>query len=138
MPQVKDFEELADVIITRALLIEIAEYNLALAKKYCPKELGELRDSLNYTITPSENKITVGTNNPYAGHVEDGTRRMVQAHGPHDPDNPITQWDAKSKRGEGTSPQQMPFLRPAAFETQWQLKKILPRRLKLNVQVIMK
>ena len=81
----------------------------------CPVDTGQMRRSIKlvpYVYGSREYVLNVGVN--YAVHVEYGTMRMIQAHGVHDPEHPITDWAALRKRGG--SGQTMPFLRPAFLE----------------------
>ena len=58
----------------------------------------------------------------YAEHVEYGTFEMVEAHGFHDPKNPVTTWKALKKRGEVGAGYTLPFLRPFAYNEKLQKK----------------
>jgi len=92
------------------------------AKIRCPVKSGRLRNSITYAV--DGNKVEIGTIGvDYASFVEYGTKSMVNAHGEHDPLNPVTDWEALRERGG--SRQTMPFLRTAAFESENDFKKIL-------------
>jgi HK97 gp10 family phage protein len=91
------------------------------AKNNAPVKTGRLK--ANIVLEPDGAGYIVGTNNiPYAKYVEFGTASMVAAHGEHDPENPVTDWDAKRKRG-GVG-QTLPFLRNALFEKKFEFAKI--------------
>jgi hypothetical protein len=97
------------------------------AKINCPVETGHLRNSIDGRIeAPFVGVIEVGTN--YAGYVEFGTEEMAKAHGRHDPEAPVRDWEAKRERGGGAR-QMMPFLRPAIItnliDTRVKMKEVL-------------
>lgn len=86
-----------------------------LAKRRVPVDTGRLRMSIN--LSPrfmGSDSYTLADGVHYGVYVEYGTSRMIAAHGIHDPENPITTWEALRKRnGRG---QTMPFMRPAMLE----------------------
>lgn len=80
------------------------------AKELSPVLTGHLRRNIFADVKDNTMIIfTVGVD--YAQYVEYGTPRMIAAHGEHDPEHPVTSWEALRKRG-GIN-QQMPFMRPA-------------------------
>lgn len=80
----------------------------------CPIEYGPMVSSIEKELKQDE--VAVGTNNiPYASFVEYGTWSMVNAHGAHLPENPVTTWEALRKRNEVGTGQTMPFARSASF-----------------------
>ena len=86
-----------------------------LAKRRCPVDTSRLRTSINLSPkTFGSMSYTLADGVDYGVHVEYGTRAMIAAHGPHDPENPVTDWEAKRKRG--ATGQTMPFMRPALLE----------------------
>lgn len=83
------------------------------AKRTAPVKTGRLRSSIKILRRGANGLgIEVGTNVEYAADVEFGNYLMDRAHGKHNPDNPVTSWEALRQRGGAR--QQMPFLRPAA------------------------
>jgi len=76
------------------------------AKQLCPVDTGRLRASIDHKIIPEELAVVVGTNVPYAKHVE----FMYDVKSPH----------------PGRETGQMPFLRPSIF----MLKDEINRRVK--------
>lgn len=86
--------------IVRAIDRALEEIGLAAegyAKKACPVDTGNLRNSITHAVESGEDAVYVGTNVEYAPHVELGTRRQ----------------DAQ------------PFLRPAAQDHGAQYRKII-------------
>ena len=124
------------IIINKKTLNKIKDYNVAIAKIYCPEDRGDLKNSIQGKVIG--NTIVVGTDIEYASMVEFGTTAMINAHGEHNPKNPVTDWAAKTKRGDSGTPQQMPFLRPAAYIVQKTINKMLPRKMVMKVSVVMK
>lgn len=90
--------------IVRAIDRALEEIGLAAegyAKRACPVDTGNLRNSITHVVEGSEDAVYVGTDVEYAPYVEMGTRR--------------------------TAPQ--PFLRPAATEHGSTYRGILKRNL---------
>lgn len=86
-----------------------------------PVRTGNLRAKITHVVEGDSVMIgTIGV--PYAALVEHGTVAMVNAHGPHDPAKPVTDWEALRKRG-GYG-QTLPFLMPAVFEAKPEVEKI--------------
>jgi len=136
----KDFtvEALEKLILgDGGFIYDIANDMLANAKRNCPVVTGDLKNSIRYMIDPADMKIIMGSDNKYAGHVEYGTPTMESAHGKHDPKSPVTDWEAKRKKGKNQMAT-MPYLRPATFETQQNIGKFVPRRLKMKLQLIVR
>ena len=130
-------EALEQIILGEGILYDIAATNHAYAKQDCPVKTGELQRSIRYTIDPDKKAIIVGSDSPYCEFIEYGTGPMERAHGPHDPKHPVRDWEAKRKTGKNMLAQ-MPFLRPAAFRTQKFIDKFIPKRIKMNVSVVVK
>jgi len=93
------------------------------SNEYAPKDTGKMvqLSHINYT---GDLKSEIVYPSTYAVNVEYGTPDMINAHGTHDPDNPVTDWKAKRERG-ATDPQMMPFLRPAVAWVESNFKKIV-------------
>jgi HK97 gp10 family phage protein len=103
-------------------MFKIASIIHADAKRRCPADTGRLRKSISI-IKYTDKEAVVGTNIPYAVHVEYGTKTMEKAHGKHSVTEPVTDWEAKRKRG--ALEQTMPFLRPAVYFNRERIKKIM-------------
>lgn len=91
------------------------------AKELCPVDLGILRASIESQVVPKERAVYIGTNVDYAKYVEYGTARMIRAHGFHNVEWPVTDWEALRKRG-GMN-QTMPFLRTGMFQSKGTIGK---------------
>lgn len=102
------------------------------AKSVVPVVEGVLRNSLSRFINDNGLTVTVGTNVEYAPFVEYGTRRMIAAHGEHDPENPVTSWAAQ--RARGASGQQMPFLTPAFLRESKEFIKEITKAIESEVR----
>lgn len=90
--------------IVRAIDRALEEIGLAAegyAKRACPVDTGNLRNSITHAVEGSEDAVYVGTNVEYAPYVEMGTRRTAA----------------------------QPFLRPAATEHGSTYREILKRNL---------
>lgn len=93
------------------------------AKVRVPVVSGKLRASIYSSV--EGNRVKIGTQGvSYASFVEYGTGVMVRAHGEHDPENPVIDWEALEKRGEFGLGKTMPFLRAAAFAKENEIKKL--------------
>lgn len=90
--------------IRRAIDRALEEIGLAAegyAKRACPVDTGNLRNSITHAVESGEDAVYVGTNVEYAPYVEMGTRRTAA----------------------------QPFLRPAATEHGSTYRAILKRNL---------
>jgi len=124
------------IIINEKTLNKIKDYNIAIAKTFCPEVTGKLKNSIQGKVIG--NTIVVGTDCEYAPYVEFGTKTMINAHGEHNPKKPVKEWEAKTKRGDSGTPQQMPFLRPAAYIIQKTINKMLPKKMVMKVFIEMR
>ena len=100
----EDNTEEASQGIRRAIDRALEEIGLAAegyAKRACPVDTGNLRNSITHAVEGSEDAVYVGTNVEYAPYVEMGTRRTAA----------------------------QPFLRPAATEHGSTYRSILKRNL---------
>lgn len=100
----KDNTEEVSQGIVRAIDRALEEIGLAAegyAKRACPVDTGNLRNSITHAVEGSEDAVYVGTNVEYAPYVEMGTRRTAA----------------------------QPFLRPAATEHGSTYREILKRNL---------
>lgn len=100
----EDNTEGASQGIVRAIDRALEEIGLAAegyAKRACPVDTGNLRNSITHAVESGEDAVYVGTNVEYAPYVELGTRRTAA----------------------------QPFLRPAATEHGPTYRSILERNL---------
>lgn len=91
--------------IVRAIDRALEEVGLAaegFAKRRCPVDTGNLRNSITHVVESAEDAVYVGTNVEYAAYVELGTRRT----------------------------QAQPYLRPAATEHGATYRSIIERNLR--------
>lgn len=100
------------------------------AKKKCPVDTGQLRQSITHTV--KDNVGTIGTNVEYAPYVEYGTGIYASAgNGRQD------RWSYQDAEGNwhstvGQPPQ--PFLEPALLENEKEIKKIFRKSIKEGVK----
>lgn len=100
----EDNTEEVSLGIVRAMDRALEEIGLAAegyAKRACPVDTGNLRNSITHAVESGEDAVYVGTNVEYAPYVEMGTRRTAA----------------------------QPFLRPAATEHGSTYRSILKRNL---------
>jgi len=91
----------------------------------CPVVTGNMRSKITHSLEGNDT-IRIGTVGvPYASFVENGTNIMIAAHGPHDPENPVRDWEALRKRGG--SGQTMPFIRSSVFVCEPKIKELISR-----------
>lgn len=92
------------------------------AKKLCPVDTGNLRNSITHTVTNSgERAAYVGTDNEYAVYVEMGTGKYVTGGRP-------TPWVYKDAQGNWhmTHGQRaQPYIKPAVADHAQQYQKII-------------
>lgn len=82
------------------------------AKKLCPVDMGNLRNSITHQVAPDESAVYIGTNSEYAVYVECGT-------GVHYPGGRQTPWVYQDARGNWhlTHGQRaQPYLKPAVAD----------------------
>ena len=97
------------------------------AKKLCPVDTGNLRNSITHTVTDNgERAAYVGTNSEYGVYVECGT-------GIYYPGGRQTPWvyqDAKGDWHLTHGQRAKPFIKPAVSDHAEQYQKIIKRELK--------
>lgn len=131
-------EELQKIMLgPDGIMYPIARDMQANAFRNAPEVTGEMRDGIKWFIDPVENKIIIGSDTSYSKHVEKGTVAMVKAHGKHDPKNPVTDWEAKRKKGKNPLAI-LPFLGSAAFQTANNLDNLVPKKLKMHIKLTVK
>lgn len=98
------------------------------AKKLCPVDTGNLRNSITHVIDEDEPAAIIGTNNSYAAYVELGTGKYAEGGGGRP-----TPWVYQDEKGNwhythGQKPQ--PYLKPAVADHASQYRNILEDELK--------
>ena len=96
------------------------------AKKLCPVDTGNLRNSITHTGDEQEPAAIIGTNNEYAAYVELGTGKYAEGGRP-------TPWVYQDDEGHwhwtAGNPAQ-PFLKPAVADHQQTYRNIIEDELK--------
>ena len=98
------------------------------AKKLCPVDTGNLRNSITHTVDEQEPAAIIGTNNEYAAYVELGTG--IYAEGGGGRPTPWVYQDAKGNWHYTRGNKAQPFLKPAAADHAGQYRDILESELK--------
>ena len=98
------------------------------AKKLCPVDTGNLRNSITHAVDPGELAAYVGTNSEYAAYVELGTGKYAEGGGGRP--TPWVYQDAKGNwhRTEGNKAQ--PFIKPAVAGHASKYRQIINDELK--------
>jgi hypothetical protein len=98
------------------------------AKKLCPVDTGNLRNSITHVVDEQEPTAIIGTDNEYAAYVELGTG--IYAEGGGGRPTPWVYQDAKGNWHYTRGNKAQPFLKPAAADHAIQYRKILEDELK--------
>ncbi len=98
------------------------------AKKLCPVDTGNLRNSITHVVDEQEPAAIIGTDNEYAAYVELGTG--IYAEGGGGRPTPWVYQDAKGNWHYTHGNKAQPFLKPAAADHAIQYRKILEDELK--------
>lgn len=96
------------------------------AKKLCPKQTGNLQNSITHRVNSEEPAVYVGSDVEYAAYVELGT-------GEHYPGGRPTPWayqDAKGNWHWTHGNKAQPYLKPAAADHAAQYRRIIEDELK--------
>ena len=97
------------------------------AKKMCPVDTGNLRNSITHTVTDSgERAAYIGTNSEYGVYVECGTGVYY----PGGRQTPRLYQDAKGNWHLTHGQRAQPFIKPAVAEHGEQYRKIIEAELK--------
>lgn len=96
------------------------------AKKLCPVDTGNLRNSITHTVDEQEPAAIIGTNNEYAAYVELGTGKYAEGGRP----TPCVYQDAKGNWHMTHGQRAQPFLKPAVADHAAQYRDILESELK--------
>jgi len=100
--------ELTDENVIRSLLPVLERIGFMIegkAKVLCPVDTGRLRASIQHRLLAGELAVVIGTNVPYAKHVE----YMYPLNAPR----------------PGRETGQMPFLRPAIFQSKAEINRMI-------------
>lgn len=98
------------------------------AKKLCPVDTGDLRDSITHTVSDGEKAAYVGTNSEYSVYVECGTGIYYEGEGGRH-----TAWTYKDHKGNYHlvhGQRAKPYIKPAVADHAEQYKKIIEQTLK--------
>lgn len=98
------------------------------AKKLCPVDTGNLRNSITHVLDEQEPAAIIGTDNEYAAYVELGTG--IYAEGGGGRPTPWVYQDAKGNWHYTRGNKAQPFLKPSAADHAIQYRKILEDELK--------
>lgn len=99
------------------------------AKKLCPVDTGNLRNSITHAVDDGDEKAAyVGTNSSYGAYVELGTGKYAEGGGGRP--TPWVYQDAQGQwhRTEGNKPQ--PFIKPAVADHAQTYRNIIEDELK--------
>ena len=98
------------------------------AKKLCPVDTGNLRNSIIHVVDEQEPAAIIGTDSEYGAYVELGTG--IYAEGGGGRPTPWVYQDAKGNWHYTRGNKAQPFLKPAAADHAIQYRKILEDELK--------
>lgn len=129
--EIHDNSKEVSAAIKEALLRGLEKCGLAgegYAKRLCPVDTGNLRNSITHAVDEDEPAAYIGTNSEYAPYVELGTGKYAEGGGGRP--TPLVYQDDKGNwhYTHGNKPQ--PFLKPAAADHASQYRKILEDELK--------
>lgn len=96
------------------------------AKKLCPVDTGNLRNSISHTVDTEEPAAYIGTNSEYAPYVEFGTGIYATGGRP----TPWAYQDAKGKWHWTRGNKAQPFLKPAVADHAGKYRQIIEGELK--------
>lgn len=96
------------------------------AKKLCPVDTSNLRNSITHVVDEAEPAAYVGTNSEYGVYVEMGTGKYVAGGRP----TPWVYQDAKGNYNMTRGTKAQPFLKPAIADHVQQYKGIIESELK--------
>lgn len=96
------------------------------AKKLCPVDTGNLRNSISHAVDPGEPAAYVGTNSEYGAYVELGTGKYVEGGRP----TPWVYQDEKGNWHRTHGQPAKPFIKPAVAGHQQTYINIIRKELK--------
>ena len=98
------------------------------AKKLCPVDTGNLRNSVTHVVDESEPAVIIGTDSEYGAYVELGTGTYAEGGGGRP--TPWVYQDAKGNWHYTRGNKAQPFLKPALADHAQQYRDILVNELK--------
>lgn len=98
------------------------------AKKLCPVDTGNLRNSITHVVDKEEPAVYIGTNSEYGPYVELGTG--IYAEGGGGRPTPWVYQDAKGNWHYTRGNKAQPYLKPALADHAQQYRDILVNELK--------
>ena len=96
------------------------------AKKLCPVDTGNLRNSITHTVDEEEPAAYIGSNTEYAAYVELGTGKYVSGGRP----TPWVYQDEKGNWHRTNGQKAQPYLKPAVSDHANTYRKIIEDELK--------
>ena len=96
------------------------------AKKLCPVDTGNLRNSITHTVDEEEPAAYIGSNAEYAAYVELGTGKYVSSGRP----TPWVYQDEKGNWHRTHGQKAQPYLKPAVADHANTYRKIIEDELK--------
>ena len=96
------------------------------AKKLCPVDTGNLRNSITHTVDEEEPAAYIGTNNEYAAYVELGTGKYTTGGRP----DPGGYQDEKGRWHHTNGQRARPYLKPAVADHKEIYRGIIDNELK--------
>ena len=96
------------------------------AKKLCPVDTGNLRNSITHTVDEEEPAAYIGSNTEYAAYVELGTGKYVSGGRP----TPWVYQDEKGNWHRTHGQKAQPYLKPAVADNANTYRKIIEDELK--------
>ena len=98
------------------------------AKKLCPVDTGNLRNSITHMVDEQESAAIIGTNSEYGAYVELGTG--IYAKGGGGRSTPWVYQDAKGNWHRTNGQKARPYLKPAVTDHTNTYRKIIKDELK--------
>ena len=96
------------------------------AKKLCPVDTGNLRNSITHTVSDGEKAVYIGTNSEYGVYVECGTGIYY----PGGRQTPCVYQDAKGNWHLTHGQRAKPYIKPAVADHAAQYSRIIEQELK--------
>ena len=96
------------------------------AKKLCPVDTGNLRNSITHTVDEEEPAAYIGSNVEYAAYVELGTGKYVSGGRP----TPWVYQDEKGNWHRTNGQKAQPYLKPAVADNANTYRKIIEDEMK--------
>lgn len=96
------------------------------AKRLCPVDTGNLRNSITHRVDESEPAVVIGTNSEYAAYVELGTGKYTTGGRP----DPWVYQDDKGQWHHTNGQRARPYLKPAVADRKETYRGIIDNELK--------